>query len=711
MATAAGALSADAALPPLRDEIMLEPGPVLRGGAPSWTLCDPARNRFFRISWVEFEILCRWRLRRPQEIVRSVNADTALTIEPEDVERVSSFLDQAELLRRSTPEDTGQLAARRRAGGKDWLSLLLHSYLFVRVPLLRPEPMLKALLAAVPWVYGRAFFLVSLLAGLTGLFLVTRQWDSFVSALPWFFSLEGMVVAGLALFAAKALHEIGHGLTAVRYGCRVPTMGVAFLVMAPVLYTDTSAAWRLRERRHRLAIGSAGIAAELYLALYALLLWNFLPDGVLRSAVYLWATSTWILTVLVNVSPFMRFDGYYLLSDIVEIPNLQERAFALTRHRIRRLLFAFDEEPPEYWPERTRLFLISWAVATWIYRFFLFLGIALLVYHMFFKALGLALFAIEIWFFILRPVTRELREWSQRLRKDGLNRRSMVTLTVLAALLAGLFVPWRTSLHLPAIMAARERTQLYLPVAARVKTVHAGVGDSVAAGQAIVSFESPDLTFKLAQAGRNAASLAAQMQAMATGAGDPARASVLVERLAAARSEVAALEQESARLVVRAPFAGIVAELAEPLGNGEWFKAGEAVAYLVDASAVRIDAYVEEADLSRLAPGAGGSFIPADLSQASIGVRVAAIDETAVRALPDRELASLHGGHIAVRQDENRQAVPEVPVYRVAIEPLSYPQVRQTIVGTVVVEAKPVRLYRLIVNFALRIFYREGALG
>ena len=112
-----------------------------------------------------------------------------------------------------------------------------------------------------------------------------------------------------------------------------------------------------------------------------------------------------------------------------------------------------------------------------------------------------------------------------------------------------------------------------------------------------------------------------------------------------------------------------------------------------------------------LAPGVGGTFIPTDLSQAGIDVRVAAVDETAVRALPDRELASLHGGHIAVRQDENRQAVPEVPVYRVAIEALTHPQVRHTIVGTAVVEAKPVRLYRLIVNFALRIFYREGALG
>jgi putative peptide zinc metalloprotease protein len=705
-----GSPAPETPLPPLREEITLEPGPALRGGAPSWTLGDPARNRFFRIGWTEFEILCRWRLRRPQEIVRRVNAETALTIELADVEAFLAFLDRAELLRRSGPAETGKLAARLKAGRQGPLNWLMHHYLFMRVPLLRPEPMLRALLPALSFVYGRAFLLVTLAAATAGLLLVMRQWDGFVSALPWLFSLEGAALAGLALFCSKALHELGHGLTAVRHGCRVPTMGIAFMVLAPVLYTDTSAAWTLRERRRRLAIGVAGIGFELALAAYALLLWTVLPDGVLRSAVYVWATTTWLLTLIVNISPFMRFDGYYLLCDLVEIPNLQERAFALTRYLIRRLLFAFDEEPPEYWPPRTRAFLVAYAIGTWTYRFVLFLGIALLVYHMFFKALGLVLFAVEIWYFIMRPVVLELREWARRLRREKPTRRGLITCAVFAALGISLFLPWPTSLHLPAVLAARERTQLYLPVAARVEAVHVRVGDVVAAGQPVVGFESPELAFRFAQSERNAASLAAQLQAAEPGAGDPARAAVLVRRLSAARSEIKALRQETERLVIRAPFAGTVMELAEPLGIGEWFKAGEAVAYLVDAGTVKVDAYVEEADLGRIAPGAEGSFVPADLSRERMAIRVTAIDEMATRNLPDRELASLHGGAIAARQDENRQIIPEIPVYRVEIAARSEPREAHPVIGTAIVAGKPVRPYRLIANLALRVLYREGSL-
>lgn len=693
-------------LPLLREDVVLEPGPTLRGGAPSWTLHDPVRNRFFRISWIEFEILCRWRFRRAQAIVDGVNRETALSIEPADVEHVLAFLERAELLLRPTAEGTAQLMARRAPRG-NWLSWLTHSYLFIRIPLLRPEGPLRAMLPFVAWVYGRAFLLITLIAGATGLILALQQWDSFLAAMPWFFSLEGALVAGLALFASKALHEIAHGLTAVRYGCRVPTMGVALLVLAPVLYTDTSAAWRLRDRRQRLAIGAAGVVSELYLAMYALLLWHFLPDGLLRSAVYIWATTTWILTVAINVSPFLRFDGYYLLSDFVDIPNLQERAFALTKHRIRTLLFGFEEEPPEYWPERTRTFLIAYALTTWIYRFFLFLGIALLVYHLFFKALGIILFAVEIWYFIMRPVVHELAGWRTRLQRHGVTRRSLITFAALALLVAVFFVPWRTSLHLPAVMVAADHAQLYAPLAAKVAEVRVRIGQRVAAGEAVVRLSAPDLDFKLAQAERVLASLSAQAQALALNGGDPSRASIMLQQIAAARAEVQALERERERLVLKAPFDGVVAELAEPLGADEWLKAGEAVAFIADLSAVRIDAYVEEADLGRIAPGAAAVFVPADIAQPRIDARVSSLDETAVRVLTDLELASRHGGHIAVREAQNGQLVPEIPVYRVRAQTISPVTTSRTVAGTMIVRAESAALVRSIFNRVLSIFHNE----
>ena len=144
-----------------------------------------------------------------------------------------------------------------------------------------------------------------------------RNWDVFQSTFIYFFSTEGLFLFLLAVFLAKIVHELGHAYTAKLYGLRVPTMGIAFLVLWPVLYTDTSDAWKLPNRRQRLSIAAAGMLAEIGLAGIATLLWSFLPDGPIRSALFMVATTTWIITLLINSNPFLRFDVYFFLSDFL----------------------------------------------------------------------------------------------------------------------------------------------------------------------------------------------------------------------------------------------------------------------------------------------------------------------------------------------------------------------------------------------------------
>lgn len=695
-------------LPPLREELVLEPGSALRGGAPSWTLYDPAGNRFFRISWLEFEILCRWHLRGAPAIAERISHETTLDVDAQDVETFAKFLDDAELLHRLGEEGTRQFVARKAARRLGWLTWLVHHYLFIRIPLLHPDRMLEALLPWLGWVYSRGFLVVTLMAALVGLHLVQRQWDTFISSLPWFFSMEGLALAGLALIGSKCLHELGHGMTAKRFGCRVPSMGVALLVLAPVLYTDTSAAWRLRERSKRLAIGGAGIAAECCLAAYALLLWSFLPDGIFRSIVFAWATTTWMLTVLINVSPFMRFDGYYLLSDFLDVPNLQDRAFALTRHWIRETLFAYGEPPPEFWPPRMRRVLIAYAMATWIYRLVLFLGIAVLVYHVFFKALGIVLFAVELWWFIARPVVNELKGWIARHSGRRLNRRSAITFAVGAMGLAALFIPWRTSVYGPALLGADTRVKLYTQVPGHVAGVHAAVGARVSAGQSLVEFASPDIAYRVAQAQRTVDSLTAQIQSAAQEPDFRARAQILARELEGARSELRALAIEHDRLIVRAPVAGTLVELAEPLGMGEWMKPGEPLGVIADMSAARIDAYVEEAELDRIAVGDTAVFIPGDIGEPRVPARIVAVEETAIRVLTDPELASLHGGAIATRAGPNQTVIPEVPVYRVKLVPAVAVAPRRTVTGTAVIDGKPASIARRTWQRIVSVVIRES---
>ena len=219
---------------------------------------------------------------------------------------------------------------------RSFLEWLVHSYLFFRVPLVRPQVWLAR---QQPWLERLHMPTVTALIGLIallGMYLVSRQWDVFTHTLVDNLTWNGALGYIVALLLAKTIHELGHALVATHYGVRVAHMGVAFLVMFPMLYTDTGESWRLKNARHRLAIASAGVAVELALASVATLLWSLSPDGAFRNGLFFLATTSWVLTLAVNASPFMRFDGYFVFSDMLDLPNLHERSSALARNWLRR---------------------------------------------------------------------------------------------------------------------------------------------------------------------------------------------------------------------------------------------------------------------------------------------------------------------------------------------------------------------------------------
>lgn len=217
----------------LREELRLFPGAGNKDGSPSWTVQDPVTNRFFQIGWLEFEVLSRWPMQDPARIARAIEEETPLSAETEDVLRVMGFFQQHQLVRTAEPQGVAflnQMAEGQRLSAWKWL---LHNYLFFRVPLVHPQRLLSRLVPLVDFVYTRWFMVLSLLLTLLGLVMVARQWDVFLHTFEDFISPAGLVGYLAALIFAKTLHEMGHAITATRYGVRVAHMGVAFLVMWP----------------------------------------------------------------------------------------------------------------------------------------------------------------------------------------------------------------------------------------------------------------------------------------------------------------------------------------------------------------------------------------------------------------------------------------------------------------------------------------------
>jgi len=707
-------LSSQGSLPSLRQELALQPGQPAADGSPTWTLHDPANNRFYQLGWPAFEILARWSLGNAAEIVAALQRETTLRVSAAEIEGIAEFLVTHHLARARSAEDSARLLRVQQGTRTGLWSWLLHHYLFFRIPLVRPERFLQRTASLVSFAYQPRFWWLMASVALVGLYLVAQRWDSFVHSFTAYNGWQGLLGIGIALSCTKVLHELGHAYTAHRHGCRVPSMGAAFLVLWPVLYTDTNEAWKLASRRARLQIGAAGMAAELALAACATLLWSFLPDGPLRAGVFLLSTSTWIITLAINLSPFMRFDGYFLLSDLLNMPNLHERAFAFGRWHLRECLFGLGAPAPEVVTTGRRCLLIAFAWATWLYRLVLFFGIALLVYHLFFKLLGLILLCVELGFFIVLPVVRELGAWWQRRAALSWNAATRRSSFLAAVLLALPFVPMGGRVHAPAMLQAARDQVIYAAAASQVQRVQVRPGAQVRSGELLLELVSPDLQAQLARARAEEQQLRWQLQQQSFDPRLQASGTALRTRWEAAEGAVNGAQALIEQLQIRAPFDGRVVGDDQALQPGTWIAKGEALLQIVAPRGVRVTAFIDEPDAQRLSPAASARFIADQPGLAPLDCHTASADRINITTLEFPALASVFGGTIpsTTEREHGETAVkPLTSLLRVRIEGCQgLSSVVRELPGTVVLKGARESLAGRAARAVLALWRRESGL-
>lgn len=653
-------------LPPLREELSLYPGPALSTGEPSHILEDPVRNQFFRLDWITYEIVKRWSYANADDILQSIRAQTPLSVGGEDVAATLAFLDDNQLIRPDPLASVKPMAARQRAVRGTWYARLLHNYLYFRIPLVKPDRWLDRAAPALSWLFGPAFLRLSLLALLLGLMQVARSWDQFCATLVDTFTPGGIAAYAAALVAVKCAHELGHALTAKRYGCRVPAMGVAFMVLWPVPYTDTNDAWRLRERRHRLRIAAAGVATELLIAAWSTLAWALLPDGAFRQIAFVLATTSWIATLAINASPFMRFDGYFVLSDWLDMPNLHARAFALARWDLRERLFALGEPPPEYFSPRRHAGLILFAWSVWLYRLILFIGIAVLVYHFFIKLVGILLFAVEMSWFVLRPIAAEMRVWRDNWARIRKSRRAQRTAFWSLIAIVLFVLPWPTRIQAGAVLRPAQVHPIHAPAHARVAALPVPEGGKVKAGQAMLQLAVAESDSRRDALRAQIARLDWQAASAAFDAEQRAHGTVLREELATAEAQLALLDEEAKKHQPIAPFDGTLRDLDPDLRPGTWLSKGERIAVLVNDDGSEVSTYLDEETVRRVAVGNDARFYADGLEGPYVRLTVTGIDHDASRTLPSGMWVAQHGGTVAAR-DKQGVWYPERAVYQVRL--------------------------------------------
>lgn len=650
-------------LPSLRQELELVPDAHFTDGSPHYTLYDPTKNQFYRLDWLTFEVVSRWSMGDPLEIIKDIHRSTTLKIDAEAFEQVITFLAANELL----IPDVGQAAKmsgvlkKMRGGVGQWL---LHHYLFFRVPLVKPDAWITWLASKSDFLFSKTFLGVTIFGLIAALLGIIQSWDRFFATMLDTFSWHGLLAYGITLFLLKLMHELGHAIAAKRMGCRIPTMGIAFLVLLPVAYTDTNDVWRLANRKQRLIVASAGIVTELVIAVWAAITWLLVPEGTLSSITFLLASTTWIATLLINASPFMRFDGYFLLSDFLDIPNLHARAFAMARWHLRQKLFGVELPVPEYFEKKRQRFLIAFAWVTWIYRLVVFLGIALLVYSFFIKALGIFLFLVEIIWFVIRPFWSELKYWHENWAVFSQGKHVKRTFAIVLIVLIGCFIPYDTHLKTAAMLRPSQYEIIYAPRHSYLVQSSLKNGQFVKANQLMIAFASPESEYSRANIDAKIQWMQSALASSVFNDEQRKLLQVLTAQLVTAQAEKQLQNSLGDQLQKKATFKGNFQWLNPDLKLGEWLQDGEAIALIANHDHYQAVTYLNEEQIVLIQKGAAGTlFFEAD-PLVGIPLNLETISAEPVHAISEVLLASQHGGDLLLRE-KGGQLYSDVPLYKV----------------------------------------------
>lgn len=693
-------------LPKIRNDLKVIETSAAEDGSKRWLLFDPIQNKYFNIGLDALQLFSNWQNDIEIDEFIKILEQKDYDIDKESLESFIIFLRNNNLILCEKESDTQRIVNVHRDSKQNIFKWLIHNYLFIRVPLLKPDRWLEENKNKVDFFYSNLWQNIVLFLGFIGIVFVLRDWENFISTFMYMFSKEGFFYYFISLVFVKSFHELGHAFTAKRYGCKVATMGVAFLVLFPVLYTDTTDSWKLKSKYQRLKIVIAGMKVEIYLALLATFLWSFTPEGILKSILFTIATTSWISSLLINISPFLRFDGYYALSDLSDSKNLQPRSFAMARWFIRKNILGLEEVKPEILSKSKENFFIIYAIFTWIYRFVLFLGIAVLVYYFAFKVLGIILFLVEIVWFILLPIYKELKIWWSKREMVKLNKKNKFSLFVIGVFLFFLFIPWNSTIKMPAIIESKNYYEYYPLADAYIEDILFLNGDIVKKEQILLKIKSPEIEHKITLLQEEINSITFEISKQAGFRENLNKRFVLEETLSKKINELDGLKKIIKKFEVKAPFDGKI-YLNDSYKKNQWISKKDAIFLLYDNLNYKIIGFCNENDFNLLKENSKAKFIFNSGDIKDISSNITNISKLSNPYLEFSELSSDYAGEIATRTD-NKMLKTQQAYYKVTIDLQENISLDSRKIGTLITNGESSSLVSKIYKKALSIMIRES---
>lgn len=616
------AVETDNRLPVLRSDIEIYAGPLEEDGSPVYIVHDPVSGVFHKIGWEEAQIIKRLRSGQTLPGLKAeIEKNTTLSVTAEDIAALCQEARLNHLTMDTLIQPPERLSEHVKSVRPTFWKWLAQHYLYFRISLFQPDAFLtRHMDKACGFVSSTAILIYAAMA-LLGLYFLTQRFESYLATFSYFYTAKGLVVYTLSIVFLKLAHEFGHAFVAKYYGLRVTSMGIAFMVFFPVAYSDVTDAWRLRNRRKRLNIALAGIRVELVIGAFALAFWGLTPPGVMNSLCFILSSTSLLSTLLINLNPAMRYDGYYILSDVLGIDNLFQQATAYTKWLAWRILLGVRWACPIAGVStKKRAQMVVYALYAWHYRLFLYLGIALIVYHKFTKVLGIFLFVLEITLLIVHPVAGEITMLIKERKQMHMNRRMIVTLLALTALIFWVVLPLPRTSHVPGVYLPGSRQTLYVQKGGRVTKILKKQGDSVRKGDEVVRVESETLTAEIDVLAIEIKQLDYTVQRLSKNSGRMGLIPEIREKLASRKEELAGLVEQRKQLVLKAKIDGRIVWMDDTLQSGIYVGEKQVIGQIATLMDTRINAFFSEKQIKHIRKGDSVIFYPIDYTESLPGI-------------------------------------------------------------------------------------------
>jgi putative peptide zinc metalloprotease protein len=568
-----------------------------------YVIQDPASGRFNRFTPAAYQLLGLMNGKRTMDELWDVAVEQLGDETPsqEEVIGLLSQLHSADLLNCEVNPDSAELFERFQKQDRTRGRANIKNPFSIRIPLWDPDKFLNRTMPEIKPFVRVAGIVVYTLVVAFALLLAAVSWPELTGNLSdRVFSAQNLVVLWLCFPIVKLLHELGHGYAVKAGGGEVHEMGIMFLVFMPIPYVDASAASGFRSKWRRVLVGAAGMLFELFLASLAMIVWVAAEPGLVRAFAFNTMLIAGVSTLVFNGNPLLRYDAYYILSDLIEMPNLATRGNQYWRYLFERYVFRVPQVEPPLLSAGERRWVIFYTPAALIYRTFVLIFIVFYVAaQWFFIGVVLAIWGVVSMFGM--PLVKLVRYLSDVPRAAGARSRAyLVSLGVIAVVSTLLFaVPAPMRLMVEGVVWLPEEANVRAGADGFVRAVMVPTGTEVEAGQALVSSYDPALEAELRTSAARLEELQATLDVHRFD--DRVAAEVTREEIRRERAIYQRLKDRSDRLVARSEVPGrYVVERTDDM-PGRFYRKGDQMGYVVqdEVKIVRIVVSQHDVDLVR----------------------------------------------------------------------------------------------------------------